>query len=476
MNSSCLPNKPHSLLQHWGKPILRLGWPVLLMLAMCACGTTADAPPKAAGHSLAHDWQRISVAQFEESGTTIPFVVARQAEDRNVHIAYYFAETAPDDTSYQRLNYLVWNPDEGNIMSRAVDNRPAPTGVDGFDRCDQFDLALDQSTPVLIYPTYKVHPTLLQKEADIMVNLFQGGGWNEATGAIGFVERNPVFQDGHATENMSVAVDSLGNIHISYQFYTEGIDSANFRYPDLHYVYRDRASLFDPLGVDDFDAIEEQVDGNQFSTYGDHNSVGYFCKLILDPQELPVIIYGEHGEQFNGTFALKAAFRNASGQWSRETIDALPDGWTVGGISAAFYPPDPDDPEAERPLAVAYALRSPSPEPDDAHRLMFAVKRSGQWSIEIVDETNWCGTHCSLAFTPQGLPAIAYFDEQSHSGRTHQHLRYAQFNGLMWQTQTADEFGIVGQHNSLWFDANGTPNICTYSDEDNEILIVRRVN
>ncbi len=466
MNSSCMRNKR----------ISRLAWIFLLFAAVSACSSDDSVPPKEAGFSQTHNWQRISVTQLNESGTTIPYVVARPAADGNVHIAYYGSAAAPDGTPIHRLNYLIWNPATQAMTTHVVENRPGPTGYDGFDRCDQFDLALDGTTPVFIYPTYEIHPTMLQAEADIMVNLFDGASWNEATGAIGFVERNPVFQDGHATENMSVTVDDQGNVHLCYQFFTEGIDSANYRYPDLHYVFRDRATLFDPMATGDYQAIEEHVDGNQFTTFGIHNSVGFHCKVLLDPDGMPVIVYGEYGEQFNGEFALKVAYRNAAGQWRREIVDALPDGWTLSGISAAFYPPDPENPEAERALAIAYALHSPSPEPDDGHRLLFAVKREGQWTTEIVDETTWCGADCVLAFTPDGYPAIAYFDEQSHSGRPHQFLKYAEFNGVLWSRESAEEQGIVGRYNSLWFDAAGRANICTYSDEDNEILIIRRIN
>lgn len=447
----------------------------ILAFSICACGDT-PVPEKDAGYSLTSNWERIRVVQITESGTTIPYVVAKQDAAYQVHIAYYNAVQAQDQTFYHQINYLVWNPTTGGSAPRVVSNRPAPSGVDGFDRCDQFDMALDTSTPVLIYPTYEINPVLQQAEADIMVNLYEVGTWNEATGAVGYVDRNPVYQDGHTTENMSVAVDSQGDIHFCYQYYTEGMDSANYRYPDLYYARRDRATIADPItDITQYAGIEEQIDGNAFSTYGVHNSVGFFCKLILDPDELPVVVYSEHGENFAGTFALKVAYRNESGQWRRETIETLDAGWTIGGVDVAFYPPDPEDPEAERPLAVAYALRSPSPEPDDAHRLKFAVRQEGQWSNEIVDETTWCGTHCSLAFTPERFPAIAYYDEESHSGRVHQYLKYAEYNGLMWLRESAEEQGRVGRFNTLWFDEQGLPTICTFSDEDNEILLIRQI-
>lgn len=464
----------------------RVMWLCIIAISLSACSDDGTIPPKAAGYSQTHNWQVIKLADVNESGLTVPYVVARQDANYQVHLAYYDVPQVPQGPAHYQLNYLLWNPSNGGISTSVVDNRPAYTGVDGFDRCDQFDMALDGTTPVLIYPTYENDTRLQYIEADIMVNIYEAGSWNESTGVVGYVPRNPEYQDGHVKDNMSVVLDSQGDIHMAYQYFTEGMDSANYRYPDLYYARRDRATLAVPItDIQAYDAIEERVDGNSFSTYGDHNSVGYHCKLVMDPDELPVIVYAEHGENFDGTFALKVAYRDISGQWHRETVEALPDGWTIGGISAAFYPPplpdpnvpvDPEAPEPERPLAIAYSLRSPSPEPDDAHRLKFAVKREGRWSNEIVDETTWCGTHCSLAFTPDGMPAIAYFDEESHSGRIHQYLKYAEFNGLLWSRETAEEQGNIGRFNSLWFDARGLPAIMTFSDEDNEILLVRQIN
>lgn len=465
--------------------IIRFVWIFLLAYSLCACESgSSDAPPKDRGYSQSHNWRRITVAEYETSGMHLPYVVARQAANGNVHFAYYNAVAGVDDTNYFQLNHLVWNPETNNRRTRVVDNRPAPSNVDGFDNCEQFDMAVDGNTPILIYPTYEIDTVLQQLEADIMVNAYESRSWNENTGAVGFVPRNPVYQDGHITENMSMVVDSNGDVHFCYQYFTEGMDSGNFRYPDIYYTFRERATLSDPMEIADYEAIEERVDGNVFSTYGDHNSVGYHCKLLLDPEGLPVIVYGQQDEQMNGTFALKVAYKNSEGQWRRETVVALDNGWTVGGISAAFYPPDPDfepdpdDPEAEEdlPLTIAYALRSPSPEPDDGHRLMFAVKQEGQWTTEIVDETTWCGMHCSLAFTPDRFPAIAYFDEQSHSGRIHYFLKYAEFNGVLWVRESADEEGTVGRSNTLWFDGQGRPNICTYSEEDNEVLVIQQTN
>jgi hypothetical protein len=449
-----------------------------IALALIACGGGPDdAAEPYESNGLPSNWESISIVQVDEIGTTLPFVVAKQGSNSQVHFAWYNAVAEPEAIEYHQLHHLIWAP-SGRIVSRnVVANRPAPTGVAGFDRCDQFDMDLDGDTPVLIYPTYEINDVLQQVEADIMVNVNEDDDWQETTGAVGYVDRNPVYQDGHTTENMSVKVDSKGDVHFCYQYFTEGIDSANFRYPDLYYVHRERTTLSDPIDrFEQYAEMEERVDGNTFSSYGDHNSVGYFCQLILDDEDLPVIAYAEHGEDFMGTYALKVAYKDESGSWHREIVDALPEGWEIGAVGAAFYPADPEFPEAKRPMGIAYAVRLPAPEPDNGHRLLFATNQSGEWVTQTVDETTWCGSHCSLAFSPDGQPAIAYLDEQSHSGRTHHFLKYAAFNGATWNHESAEEYGTVGQYNTLWFDDQGVPHIGTYSDEKNEIVVIRRSN
>ncbi len=467
---------------------MNLPWPVnksfsiiialfAMALSLTACGGGPDAPVEPYdSEGRPSNWQTIHIETVSENGTTVPYVVARPGDAGNVHFAWYDAVQESTEVSYHQLHHLVWNSSTDSRVANVVDNRPAPSGVPGFDRCDQFDMALDEDgAAIFIYPTYEVNDYLQQVEADVMVNVLVGGTWQESTGAVGFVERNPVYQDGHITENMSVKVDRSGNIHFCYQYFTEGMDSANFRYPDLYYAYWDRTRLTQPIdNIEEFAEIEEFVDGNAFSTYGIHNTVGDYCQLILDEQDLPILVYGERGENFMGTYALKMAYKDEAGQWHREVVDALPDGWEIGGISAAFYPEDPENPEAERPLAIAYAVRLPDPEPDNGHHLRFATNRGGQWTYQVVDETTWCGSHCSLAFTAEGQPAIAYFDEQSHSGRIHHFLKYAEFNGLQWNHESAKEYGGAGRFNTLWFNELGVPHICTYADEDNEIIVIRQ--
>lgn len=444
---------------------------ILFLLLSVGCGGDGSGIENEAEetNSQPNQWEVFEVAQVDEVGSSLPYVAARPDSDGNVHIAFYNAVTDTDGGNYHQINYVVWNPDDGLVSRDVLENRAAPSGVDGFETCVQFDFVLDaDELPVFIYPTNEVHSELFQEEADVMINFGGGGLWSEYTGAIGYVARNPVYTDGHATANMSVAVDASGDVHIAYQFFTEGMDSANYSYPDLFYARRSRDGLGAELVDAGYASFEEAVDGNTYSTYGVHNSVGYFCRLVLDADGNPVIVYSEQTELMVGTYALKMATRDDTGTWQVETIETLEDEWTIGGISTAFY--------EDGSLAVAYALRAPNPEPDDAHRLKFATNQSGEWSSVVVDESTWCGRYCSLAINSQGLPAIAYWDEQSHSYRDHLFLKYAVYDGLWWETETVDEIDATGKYNSLWFDNDDRPNICSYSDDEDQILIFRLIN
>ncbi len=412
-------------------------------------------------------WEKYEVADVDAVGTSLPYVTAVPGGGENIHIACYNAVSPPGGTAYHQLHHLIWHPRLGLRSRTVVDNSPAPSGAAGFDRCAQFSMAMgEDATPIFVYPVEEVVPEIVQIEADIMVN-FGDGSLTEYVAAVGYVARNPVYFDGHATSNMSVQVGAAGDVHIAYQFFTEGMDAANYRYPDLFYVHRTREELAQVLSYPEYGAVEEAVDGNTFSTYGVHNSVGYHCTLALDAEERPVIVYAEHPESYAGSFALKAAFRGEDGTWRREVITRLNDGWKVGGIDATVA----DDGS----LSVVYALRAPAPAPDNAHRLMYATNReTGDWRTEIVDETTWCGAYCSIAIDPEGMPAVAYYDERSHSQRPHLFLKFARRDGLRWVRETVDEYESCGRFNSLWFDASGRAAICTYSDLNHRILVFRQ--
>lgn len=75
------------------------------------------------------------------------------------------------------------------------------------------------------------------------------------------------------------------------------------------------------------------------------------------------------------------------------------------------------------------------------------------WQISTVDSPGLVGIQPSLAFTPDGKPAISYLDS------TNADLKYAVFNGSAWQTSTVDAAGLAGSGSSLAFTPDGMPAI-----------------
>ncbi len=121
--------------------------------------------------------------------------------------------------------------------------------------------------------------------------------------------------------------------------------------------------------------------------------------------------------------------------------------------------------------------------------LYYACRVSGRWTIQVVDANYGVGRYATLAFTPDGFPGIAYYDEGNGA------LKYAEFRGGSWSIEIVDDrppadegvlreapalgegdesgplYGLVskkqgvGGFPSLAFDAGGNPRI-SYFDFD----------
>ena len=283
--------------------------------------------------------------------------------------------------------------------------------------------------------------------------------WTEYTGAIGVVERNPVFRDGLAGSNVSIAVDSQGSIHLAYQFRYEGCDAMNFQYPDLWYIKRDRNDIDNQMLEADWIDLEEQIEGNVYNENGTgyQNSVGYHNVIVLDNNEDPVVFYYT---VISGTKGLRVA-RRQNEEWTAEWIET---GCEVGGISAIS--------RENGDLAVAYYVEADD-DSDDNHFLKYAEKQSqsSPWVISIVDDSTLCGQYCSLAFNSSGLPAISNYELESYSGYTLENLKLASYDGSSWEKEVVASNENIGLYNSLWFDADNRAFICSYSDTEDTIYI-----
>ena len=91
-----------------------------------------------------------------------------------------------------------------------------------------------------------------------------------------------------------------------------------------------------------------------------------------------------------------------------------------------------------------------------------AVAADYEWVINVVDAEDDVGAHTSLAFLPNGQPAISYQD------RANGDLKYAVRDGTTWQTVTVDSEGNVGGWTSLAVLPSGHPAIsyCDFTNYD----------
>jgi hypothetical protein len=335
-----------------------------------------------------------------------------------------------------------------------------------IDNCRTLGLALGaDDNPIIAYQGGAVREGGSEQQSDVMASILQNDVWNEYTGGIGFVARNPIFTDGLAGKFVAVAVDALGDIHLCYQFFYEGIDAMNFNYPDLLYVKKD-GSAPETAGT------EETVEGNVYNSNGSasaQNRVGAYASMIMDTDGNPVIFYDADLSPNSAdpdTKGLRVAYRQ-NGVWLHEWVDT---GFEVGGTSCAL---DPDG-----NLCVAYYVKGQYTDPHGVTHgqcLKYATKAGSSWTTTLVDESTLCGDYCSLAFDASGNPAIAYYSMQNHSGSIAlDDLMLASSNGSAWSSEVVSSTGDIGSYNSLWFDGNGNTYICSYSNTDQAIYLFYR--
>jgi len=106
--------------------------------------------------------------------------------------------------------------------------------------------------------------------------------------------------------------------------------------------------------------------------------------------------------------------------------------------------------------AIAYY----DPGSDD---LKYAAFNGTTWQITPVDETGDVGKSASLAFSPAGVPSIAYYDA------TNANLKYATLTAGTWIPGTVDSAGNVGSTCSLAFSSSGQAAIAYHDDTDGDI-------
>ncbi len=419
------------------------------MIVLYGCGggpnSSGSEPPD--NDPPGSTWQKTPVKQLNAGGLLSPRVKAFPASDGKVHITY-FTDSQGSSAPYD-VHYLVHDTHTG-IIQTGVQTE----SIASIDNSRNLDLALDHNNvPVIVYQGGEVRECGSEQQSDAMLSIRGNGLWQEYTGATGIVERNPVFTDGLAGTEVSVAFDSHGDVHIAYQFLYEGCDSMNFQYPDMYYVKKQRSSLGDS------GTVEEVVEGNEYDGPNIQNRAGDFPVIVIDGSDNPVIFY--YAELPDLTKGLRVAHRNGDGTWLKEWIET---GCEIGGISAGM--------NNQGVLGVAYYITDCNDGRSDTHYLKYAGQEGSSWTVQTVDDSVLCGKYPSLSFDSSGLPAVAYYEIESHSGYDLRNLKLARFKDDLWtDRELVASTGDIGLYNNLWFDDNDSPVIASYSKTDTSIYM-----
>ncbi len=428
---------------------------IISLLIIYGCGggpnnSRSQEPPD--NDPPASTWQKTLVKQLDAGGLLSPEVKAVTDSGGKVHVTF-FTDTQGSSGSYD-VHYLV-----RDMQADLAQTVSQSESIVSIDNSRTLDLALDHNNvPVIVYQGGEVRECGSEQQSDAMLSIRGNGLWQEYTGATGIVERNPVFTDGLAGTEVSVAYDSHGDVHIAYQFLYEGCDSMNFQYPDLYYVKKQRAAL------NDSGTVEEVVEGNQYGGPNIQNRAGDVPVLLIDESDNPVIFY--YAELQDLTQGLRVARRNGNGTWEKEWIET---GCEIGGISAGM--------NNQGVLGVAYYIKHCTDGRSDTHYVKYAGQEGLSWTVQTVDDTILCGKYPSLSFDSSGSPAIAYYEIESHSGYDLKNLRLARFKDGSWsdRDRIASE-GDIGLYNNLWFDAEDAPVITSYSQTDTSIYIFNKTD
>jgi len=91
-----------------------------------------------------------------------------------------------------------------------------------------------------------------------------------------------------------------------------------------------------------------------------------------------------------------------------------------------------------------------------------------RWRLTTVDSVGDVAYYTSLAFGPDGQPAISYTDNGNWD------LKFARYNGSAWSNQTVDSAGNVGLYTSLAFGPDGQPAISYCDNSKRDLKFARR--
>jgi hypothetical protein len=317
-------------------------------------------------------------------------------------VSIYFLSLAVDSSGDVHISYYdATNKDlKYAILSEEIVRSWSNTTVvdsEGLAYWSQSDsLAVDSSGNVHI--SY-CDVTNWATGLEVQYATYDGSTWTTST------------VDGSASNvATSLAVDSSGDVHISYYDYTTTVANA-----DLKYATYDGSSWTNTTVASNIN--------------GEHSSLAVGSSGDVHISYLD-----------NTNWDLKYATYDGS-SWTTSTVDS--EGFVGQQNSIAV--------DSSGDVHISYY--------DNTNQdLKYATFDGGSWTTSIVDSdanSAWSdGT--SLAVDSSGNVHISYHDN------TNWDLKYATYDGSSWTTSTVDSEGFVGQHSSLAVDSSGNVYISYY--------------
>ncbi|MFC1618164.1 FG-GAP repeat domain-containing protein [Patescibacteria group bacterium] len=280
-----------------------------------------------------------------------------------------------------------------------------------------------------------------------------------------------VDDNGNTGMYNSLAVDSLGNIHIAYgdstgsQLYyatkangswtTEtipGTSGIGASMTSLVLDENDQPMIgffsYSPFGGND-DLMYISKNGDSWSTVetvDSAGSVGFWPSLAVDSNNNPHIAYRD-GTNMSGKYASKA-----NGTWTTETFDST--GTSAGEFLSLTIDSD------NRPNIV-YRHISGGP-----NALKYTVKSAGSWVYETV-ASGVDPERTSIKIGTNDSIQVAYFDAET--GQDDLKFAYKP-NGGAWSNSTVDSSSAeVGRSATLGLDSSNNPRIAYYDDTNGSL-------
>jgi hypothetical protein len=265
----------------------------------------------------------------------------------------------------------------------------------------------------------------------------EGGRASSSPGVLAMTWAVETVDDlGNVGQFTSLALDSAGRPHISYQ------DMSNL---DLKYAYYDGSAWTS-------------------STVDSDDMVGWFTSLALDSSGWPHISYLDVSNyDLKYAYYVGATVGNCgpAKTWQCDTVDSV---GAVGGFTSLGI-------DASSHVHISYYDYNNG---DLKYASQFGPGGNcgpgGTWKCVTVDSSGNVGQCTSLKLDAAGRPHISYYDAGNG------HLKYAYFDGAVWYTETVDDSALdVGQYASLALDSAGLPHISYLDASHGKIRYARYV-